>query len=136
MAKKKSRHINYLNPQSDERGASNLGILITILFLLAIIFVGFQCAPFYYSFYELKGLMQAQADKADEFTDGQILENITRAIKKLQIPVNPEELKINRYAGKIVIEINYSEMLYVDFGGGYDYDLWEFNFNPRAESAL
>jgi hypothetical protein len=136
MAKKKSRAIIDVSVQSDQRGASNLGILTTILFLLAAIFVGFQSAPFYYSYYELKGLMQAQADKAGEFTDGQISENIRKAIKKLNIPVDSEELKINRYAGKVVIEIEYSEVLFIDFGGGYDYDLWEFEFKPRAESSL
>lgn len=120
----------------NQGGASRIGMLLMVLFLLVFIFVGFQSAPFYYSYYELKGLMQAQADRAEELNDGKIVENITNAIKKLNIPVSPEELRINRYSGKIVIEIQYSEVLFIDFGGGYDYDLWEFEFNPRAESAL
>lgn len=118
------------------KGASNLGILLFILFVLAGVYVCSQVFPFYYSYYELKGLMESQAEKGGELKDGDIKRVITRAIKKLEIPADPEELKINRFSGKIIIELKYSEMLYVDFGEGYDYDLWEFHFEPRAEKPL
>lgn len=117
-------------------GASNVGILLFILTILAGVFVGFQVMPFYYSYYELQGLMQSQADKGSEFKDEEIKRVLKRALKKLDIPAEIEELKINRFAGRIVIELNYSEVLFVDFGGGYDYDLWEFHFNPRGEAPL
>lgn len=119
-----------------QTGASNLAILVFILCILAGVYVCSQVFPFYYSYYELKGLMESQAEKGGELKDGDIKRVLTKAIKKLDIPADPENLKINRYAGKIIIELKYSEVLFVDFGDGYDYDLWEFNFEPRAEKPL
>ena len=124
------------NCTQSQKGANNIGILLFILFILSGVYVCSQVFPFYYSYYELKGLMESQAEKANEFKDGDIKRVLTRAIKKLDIPADPEELKINRFSGKIIIELKYSEVLFVDFGGGYDYDLWEFNFQPRAEKPL
>lgn len=124
------------NKTRSQKGASNLGILLSLLFTFAGIFVAYQVLPFYYSFYELQGLMESQAEKASEFKDGEIIRVLTRTIKKLNIPADPENIRINRLSGRVIIELNYSEILFVDFGGGYDYDLWEFEFNPKAEKPL
>jgi hypothetical protein len=123
-----------MNDHMKERGIGSLGALLFVLLLVVAIFLGSQIIPFYYSFYEIQGLMQAQADKASELSDKEMYQNISQAIKRLNIPVDPkEDLKINRFNGKIVIELSYQEILYVDFGEGYDYDLWTFYFNPRGE---
>jgi len=133
---------NFLNDshlciRTRENGVSNLGILLFVFFVLGGVYVSSQVFPFYYSFYELQGLMQAQADKASEFSDAEIKSNIAREIRKHGIPADPDEdIMINRFSGKIVIECSYEEVFYVDFGDGYDYDLWTFQFNPRGESRL
>ncbi len=119
-----------------QNGMSNIGILLFILLVLSGVYTSSQVIPFYYSYYELQGLMDSQAEKANEFKDGEIIRVLSKAIQKLDIPADPEDIRINRYAGSIVIEMNYSEIFFVDFGEGYDYNLWEFKFNPRAEKAL
>jgi hypothetical protein len=120
--------------RKSELGFGSLGSLFFLLIILAGVFVASQVIPFYYSYYEIKGLMQAQADVSSELSDRDIRRNISQEIKKLNLPVNPEEdLKINRVNGGIVIDLYYQEVLYVDFGNGYDYDLWTFTFNPRGE---
>lgn len=120
-----------------EDGVSNLGILLFVFLVLGSVYVSSHVFPFYYSFYELQGLMQAQADKASEFSDAEIKSNIAREIRKHDIPADPDEdIMINRFNGKIVIECPYEEVFYVDFGDGYDFDIWTFEFNPRGESRL
>lgn len=120
--------------RKSEMGFGSLGGLLFVLFGLIAVFLASQVIPFYYSYYEIQGLMQAQADVSSELNDRDIRQNITQEIKKLNIPVNPEEeLKINRLNDGIIIDLYYQEVLYVDFGNGYDYDLWTFTFNPRGE---
>lgn len=119
------------------RGMSRLGVLLFILLLVAGVFVGFQVLPFYYGYYEIEGLMQEQAKKASVFTDDEIRRNLLERIDKLELPIDsPEDLKINRFNDKITIDLEYQEVLYVDFGEDWDYDLWVFDFNPRAEAPV
>lgn len=117
----------------DERGGSRLGWLLTILIFLCGFYACWQIFPFYYYYYELVGLMEEQANKAQVFTDDEIRRNIEKKIKELDIPVDDmDDLKINRFNGKIVIDLQYSEVLYVDLGDK-TYDLYTFQFNPHVE---
>lgn len=120
-----------------EKGMSKLGYLLLVLLIALTVLVGSQVFPFYYYFYELQGLMESQAAKASVFTDQEIRQELMRKIKKLEIPISdPDDLKINRFSGKITIDLSYSETLYIDLGEDRVYDLWEFKFNPHAEHAL
>ena len=126
-----------MNLSKNNRGWGNLGFLLFILLLVVILYFGFRIAPFYYNFYEIQGTMAAQAAKASEFTDDEIRREIMQRIKKLEIPIEePEDLKINRYNGKIIIDLHYTELLDLDLGESYQYDLWEFEFTPHAEHKL
>ncbi len=118
-------------------GLSRLGFLIIILILASCVYVGYHVFPFYYYYWELEGLMQAQADKASEFTDAEIRENLMAIVKEHEIPLDEpdEDLKINRFDGKIVIDMKYQEVLYIDLGEK-TYDLHVFNFNPHVEQSL
>ena len=81
--------------------------------------------------------MQSQADKASVFTDAEIREVLLKQIKKLEIPVDsPDDLKINRFGNRIVIELKYQEVLYLTLGEEYDWDLHVFEFNPRVEQDI
>ena len=120
----------------NQKGFLSLGPLLFILILLATIFSGFKIIPFYYSYYELQNLFQAQADVASERKDKEIIDIISRTMIKLGVPASTEDLKLNRANGKIIIELSYSEVFFVDFGEGYDYDIYEFDFKPRGEARL
>jgi len=119
-----------------EDGISRLGVLIFVLIIVAGLFVSYQVFPFYYYYWELEGLMQAQADKASVFSDEEIRRNILEKIKKLEIPIDdPEDLKINRFDGLISIDVAYDEVLFLDWGEK-TYDLHVFHFNPHVEQPL
>jgi hypothetical protein len=119
-----------------EDGISRLGVLVFVLIIVAGLFVSYQVFPFYYYYWELEGLMQAQADKASVFSDEEIRRNILEKIKKLEIPIDdPEDLKINRFDGLISIDVAYDEVLFLDWGEK-TYDLHVFHFNPHVEQPL
>ncbi len=121
----------------NQQGMGRLRILIIALFLIIVVFVANQVIPFFYYFYEIEGLMQSQAAKGSVFSDQEIRKTIMEKINKLELPIDDEDaLKINRFNGKIVIDLEYDEVLYVDFGEGRSYDLWVFHFAPHAEHTL
>jgi hypothetical protein len=113
---------------------SRLGVLLLVLIVSCGVFVGSQVFPFYYYYWEVQGLMEAQANKASVFSDREILQTLKESLYKLKIRYSEDDLKINRAGGRIYIDLTYEEVLYVDFGEGYDYDLHVFKFNPHAEA--
>lgn len=119
------------------RGASRLGILLLILLVVSGVFVGSQVFPFYYYYWEIKGLMEAQAAKASVFSDQEIRQTLMERIRKLELPIdNEDDLKVNRVSGKIIIELEYEEILFLDLGEDRVYDLYTFKFNPVVEQKL
>lgn len=121
-----------------ERGIGRLGMLIFILIVLATGFVAWQIVPFYVYYYDIVGMMEAQAKKASVFKDSEIRQTLKERIRDLELPVdNPDDdLKINRFDDKIIIDLKYTEVFYVDLGEGRVYDLHYFNFNPHVEVPL
>ncbi len=119
-----------------EAGFLSFGPLLFILLVLVTVFSSFKIIPFYYSYYELQNLFQAQAEVATISKDSEIIDIIDRAMKKLEVPADVKDLRIRRESGKIIIELSYSEVFFIDFGEGYDYDIWEFDFKPRGEARI
>jgi len=125
-----------MSVENRSRGASKFSVIVTLLFFAALVYLGGQVFNFYYSYYELEGLMDQQARKASVFSDKEMRQLIFKRVKELQIPIDePEEIKINRLEGKVVIETQYSEVLYVEFRDK-TYDLHVFSFNPRIEVPM
>ncbi len=119
------------------RGISQLGLLFFSLIAAAFLFAAYQIMPFYYGYFELQGQLQALAKKGSVLNDKEIRIRIWQVINEQQIPIeSDEEIKINRTGGKIIIDIEYSEVFYVDLGDERVYDLWVFDFNPHAEEKL
>ena len=125
------------NKRKSHSGLGRLTTLILILLVSAGVYVGFQVIPFYYYYNELLGQMDEQAKKASLFRDQQIRKTLLKFIDDLEIPIDdPDDLKINRFNNKIVIELEYNEVLYIDLGEDRVYDLHVFHFHPRVEQDL
>lgn len=115
-----------------ESGMSKITLAFLIVFGGAAIYFGSQVINFYYCFYEIEGLMEFQAKKGEVFKDSEIRETLFERVKKLEIPVDdPEEIKINRVDGDLIISLKYVEVLSLDFRGK-TYDLHVFPFNPHV----
>lgn len=116
-----------------EEGMSRPGWVVFWLIVLTGGWIAWNVLPFYYYYWELEGLMAAQAQKGQEFTDSQIRDTLLKEIDKLEIPIaDKSDLEISRFDGKIVIDLKYTEELYVSWKNK-DYVLYEFNFAPHVE---
>jgi hypothetical protein len=119
----------------NEKGLSKIGLFFFVIFVGAGVYIGSQVINFFYCFYEIEGLMEFQAKKGQEFKDSEIRANIFERIQKLEVPVDdPEEIKINRVDGKLVIDLHYTEVLSIDFRDK-SYDLHVFHFRPHVATA-
>lgn len=117
-----------------ERGSSHLAGLIFILLFLIAGYVGWNVVPFYVYYYDILGMMEAQAKKASVFKDSEIRQTLLERIHKLELPVeSDDDLKINRFDDKIIIDLQYQEVFFVDLGEDRVYDIWYFDFNPHIE---
>ena len=121
-----------------ENAFGRLGALGVILIFVVVGFLASQIIPFYYYYYEFLGQMEAQAQKASVNTDAKIKKFLIQRARELELPIsNPDEdIKIYRAAGSIIIETEYEEVLYVDFGQGYSWDLHYFKFHPRVQKQV
>ncbi|MCC6955101.1 MAG: hypothetical protein IT290_13370 [Deltaproteobacteria bacterium] len=121
---------------SNEQGLTLIGGLFLILVLGAVTWLGYHVIPFFYYNQELVGYIESQARKSQVFSDEEIRRNILRKLKDLEIPFeDPDLLKINRFNGEMVIELEYSEVLFFDYAG-YTKDLWVFDFPTRVAAPL
>ena len=119
-----------VNTQS---GISRPGLLFILAIIGGAVYVGSKVFPFYYNYYELVGLMDAQARVASENSDVKIREVLMIKIKELNIPINADyDLQINRSGNVMSIYLAYTEELWVPLGKK-DYKLWEFPFVAQIE---
>ena len=115
-----------------ESGMSKITLAFLIVFGGSAAYFGSQVINFYYCFYEVEGLMEFQAKKGEFLKDSEIRENLLERITKLEIPIDdPEDIKINRVDGNLIIGFKYVEVLSLDFKGK-TYDLHVFPFNPHV----
>ena len=120
----------------NSRGMNRLGILFFLLVCASIVYCGSFVFPFYYHYYELLGFMESQAKLASLRTDDEIRKVLLKKIEKEGIPIETkEDLRINRFNGKIVIDLTYYEVLDLELGDKY-YKIHTFKFSPHVEQAF
>lgn len=115
-------------------------ISLSMAFLLVIAgVVGYslyKVIPFYYSYYELVALMDAQAKQASLVDSAQMRKTILKRIKELEIPLNnADDLKIERVGEGIVIELSYVEVFDIEWRSYY-YEIYPFEFTARVEKVV
>lgn len=126
-----------LSSRCGQRGMSRLGLLFMLLLLTAGLYSAFQLIPIFYNYQEIEGFMEAQAKVASMRTDAKIRRFLVKKIRELDLPVESEEaLKIARFNGKIIIELEYEEVFFVEWGEDFYYELWVFHLHPRVERPL
>lgn len=113
-------------------GMGKLTALVFGAILAVAIFVGYNVLPFYYCYYEIQNQMDQAIKVASTYTDKELREKLWYHIKKLEIPVEEEDLKIERDSGVMRISLPYQEIFYVTYKDK-DYDIHTFNFHAYAE---
>jgi hypothetical protein len=130
-----NRHVDCHPRKQRERGAGWLTIMVFLAIFGAVGYVGYRVLPFYYYFYELQNQMEAAIKVASTETDEEIRKKLLVHIKKLEIPCEPEDLKIERSEGFMKIQLKYSEVFYITIAGK-DYDIHRFYFDGYAEGKF
>lgn len=116
----------------NQTGASKLTLLVFGLIVGAALYSAYHILPFYYYFYELKSHMQSVIRVASTESDAEIRRRLLYHIKKYELPVEPEDLKVIRNDRHMQISLDWQEVFYVTFRGK-DYDIYVFNFHAFEE---
>ena len=117
-----------------QRGVGKITLLVFTVILAALIYSGYKILPFYYCFFEITNQFEQVIRVASEYSDKEIREKLWYHIKKLELPVEPDDLKIERQAGRMRISMSYEEVFYVTWDGK-DYDIYKFPFQAYAEGS-
>ncbi len=106
-----------------ESGEGKLGCLVGVILLLLAALVAYKMIPVKVKAADLRDAIQDEAKSAGQNTDKQILAAILQRAKILELPVTEDNVKINRAAGSIQIDVQYT--VPVEFPG-YTHQ-WKFH---------
>lgn len=126
-----------LKPQNRGRvfsqsGIGKLTLLVFGALAAAVVYAGYHILPFYYCYYEISNQFEQIIRVASTEKDDEIRRRLMYHIKKLELPVEPGDLKIERDGRRMRISLPYQEVFYVSWGGK-DYDIHTFDFHAYAE---
>ncbi len=115
-----------------ERGIGKLTIFVFGALTAAALYAAYNILPFYYCFYEISNQFEQIIRVASTEKDAEIRRRLMYHIKKLQLPVEPDDLKIERDGRHMRISLPYQEVFYITIGDK-DYDIHTFDFHAYAE---
>ncbi len=119
----------------EQRGASTLTTVVFGALLAVVVFVAYNVLPFYYYYFDLKNQFQQVIRVASVDTDEEIRRKIMVFIKQYGVPIDPEDLRIERYDDTMKISLKYTEIFYVTFRGK-EYTIHKFNFDATTEGKF
>lgn len=118
-----------------QKGLGTYTVIVFGLIIGVLVFCGYQILPFYYYYFELQSHMEQMVKVASEEPDREIRKRLMYYIKKYELPIEQDELRIERIGGMIRITLDYEEVFYITFRGK-DYDLHVFKFHAAAEGKI
>ena len=124
-----------LKGDSAEAGIGKLTLLVFGSIVAAAVYAAYNILPFYYYFYELQNQMEQLIKVASTETDREIRQKLWAHVKYMQIPAQPENLRIEREGNTMRISLPYDEVFYLTWRGK-DYTLYTFNFDAYAEGQF
>ena len=122
-------------PGGKEKGIGKLTFSVFAAIIAALLYSAYHILPFYYYYFELVNQMEQVIKVASTETDQEIRKKLLYHIKKMQIPVSPDELRIMRDGKRMSIGLKYEEIFYIPFRGK-DYDIHTFKFDAHAEGEF
>jgi hypothetical protein len=95
--------------RSAERGEGRLGFFLTLVAVVALGFVGFKTIPVRIQAYKFRDTLREEARYAsvNQQSDGEIRKRILEEAHTLKIPLDPDNLKIERSRKEVVISAHY-----------------------------
>lgn len=118
-----------------QQGISKLTLLVFGVLVAALVYSAYHILPFYYYYYELQSHFEHAIRVASTEKDSEIRKRLMYHIEKYGLPVNPEDLKIDRSDRFMRISLKWQEVFYITWQGR-DYDIHTFKFHAYAEGAF
>lgn len=115
----------------NKNGKSNIGVLVWMLVIAAIVYAGVKFAPPYITYYMMKTEVENNAALAHLYTDEQIVKFIFIRVKEFELPIEEKDLVVDRRDSEIEISLNYK----VDVNFFHNYTKTLF-FNIRTVKPI
>ena len=122
---------NGLRLLRDSEGKGLFGCVVLIVLFLATIFVTIKLAPIYYANYNLESEVKTEVSRAGahSLTDEVIIKDVLNLAKRNEIRLKKENISVQRFAGQIHIELNYSVPVdFIIFERDLDFRIKESSF--------
>ena len=113
---------NLMRRERAQRGEGRAGCIFWLFVMLIVALIGFKVVPVKYRNSQIYDFMYEQAKYAQQARPDRIKKDIMRKANELRIPLDPKKLKVERRGGRILLELEYEEVL--EFPG-YTYT-WHF----------
>lgn len=101
----------------NKNGKASAGTLIWIVLIAAVVYVGVKFVPPYITYYMMKTEVENDAQTAHLYDDQKIVNLIMNRAKELELPVEDNNLVVERREDEIEISLNYK--VDVNFFAGY-----------------
>jgi hypothetical protein len=113
-------------------GKGTLGCLLSLVLLAAGTYVGMQVGPPYFAYKSLQADVGTEVSRAGAhfFNDEVLVQNVIDVARKNEIPLKKEDIKVERFAGKVSVSIHYSVPVDLVF------TRHTFNFEIKASSFI
>lgn len=112
------------------RGITKLGCLVTLLFVVAIGYFGFQAGQVYWRFLRFQDAMRQQVRFAASKSNQQIIRQLQSKADSLGLPETAYAIRVYRGPRRIDIEAEYYDNVELP---GF---VREVYFNPKAGAAF
>ena len=113
-------------------GLGNFTLIFALLLVTAFSYTAYHVGSYYYYFYEIQNQISAAVRVAGTDNDSVLRRKLWYHIKKMDIPVIAEDLRIDRYSNTIKIWLPYTEVFSVPWKGK-KHVIHKFHFNAHAE---
>lgn len=93
-----------------DSGAGRVKAILSIAFLVAVIFVGIKVIPVYVNSYELDDYIRQQTPfwLTQRASNESIQKNILAKAQELDLPVTPEQVNVQAPGGRVTVRLDYT----------------------------
>ncbi len=106
-----------------ERGSNNIGCILGMVLLLAVVFAGIKAVPVRLAVAELQDYCERQGEQASlpRFSDDKIAEAVFNKAIEEHLPVKKEDIKVSRDQAQVHIEVKYRVVI--------DFLVYQYNWD-------
>jgi len=119
-----------MRSRRNERGEGQLGCIVGLILLAGTLFVAYKIIPVKVAAADLRREVIDEARSAGRHSDARIRSSIMLKAEELQIPLNEDDLKINRRNNSIRIDAEYTQPIDLL---GY---IYESKYHLSAENPI